>query len=553
MRLRATRLSATGFNSRRLSSVFASSAAALSLRLPSGSTYGGSCVRVRRSSDNTEQNFGFGAADANGNRFVDTAAILTFCGVGNGFVTTWYDQSSASRNATQTTAALQPRIVNAGVLETQGGVACINFMGTTWFTWGVPYAAGLTLNFVGFPSPAGGNDYLLSSVAGGGNQAALLSGYLAPFEYMNGATNNPRFALQTAQAQSIISVTSQDGGNVTGYLNGAQGTTAGAGGALAGAQSNQLGAVTGLAPFAGNLQEFTIFQSALAATTRSALEISQGTAFGVLINSSVFAGASVAYSTRIPSGNTYSGPLIRVRRSSDNTEQDFGATSIVDANGDKWLDTAALLTFVGAGNGFVTTWYDQAGSGRHMAQATAGSQPSIVTAGVVLTSAGRPAVFTTTGKSMSNTGAWLVTGNADRALNAIMSRSSGAAFSVWSGAYGTTQAFGFDLGSSFTFTPFTYGAGDIQSATVAVLTPSVLTASRLSGVSSGFVNGTSRGTDSDALNTSNALGFGIGLRPDGVQSTGFYSEIAYFGAALSTTTRQALERSQGTAFGITVA
>ena len=42
------------------------------------------------------------------------------------------------------------------------------------------------------------------------------------------------------------------------------------------------------------------------------------------------------------------GSAVRVRRSSDNSETDIGFT----VNGN--LDTAALLTFVGAGNGFVT-------------------------------------------------------------------------------------------------------------------------------------------------------------------------------------------------------
>ena len=48
---------------------------------------------------------------------------------------------------------------------------------------------------------------------------------------------------------------------------------------------------------------------------------------------------------------------VRVRRSNDNAEQDIGFV------GDE-LDTTALLTFVGANNGFVTTWYDQSGNSR---------------------------------------------------------------------------------------------------------------------------------------------------------------------------------------------
>lgn len=84
--------------------------------------------------------------------------------------------------------------------------------------------------------------------------------------------------------------------------------------------------------------------------------------------------------------SVYTGPLIRVRRSSDDTTLDVG----FDVNGH--LDTAALLAFVGANNGFVTRWYDQSGSGAHLEQGTVAAQPSIVTAGALTTLDGLPAV-----------------------------------------------------------------------------------------------------------------------------------------------------------------
>jgi hypothetical protein len=72
----------------------------------------------------------------------------------------------------------------------------------------------------------------------------------------------------------------------------------------------------------------------------------------------------------------YTGPLIRVRRNSDNTELDIGYT----ATG--VLDSAALLAFVGANSGYVVKFYDQSGAGNHFVQATAGKQPRIVATGV---------------------------------------------------------------------------------------------------------------------------------------------------------------------------
>lgn len=87
-------------------------AAAYSLRKLKVS-YSGSAVRVRRDSDNTEQDIGFNIAGD-----LDQPALTTFVGAGSGYVVTWYDQSGNSRNATQATAAKQPRIVNLGVVET---------------------------------------------------------------------------------------------------------------------------------------------------------------------------------------------------------------------------------------------------------------------------------------------------------------------------------------------------------------------------------------------------------------------------------------------------
>jgi hypothetical protein len=79
--------------------------------------YTGSAIRVRRSSDNTEQDIGFTAL---GN--LDTTSLTSFCSGTNGFVTTWYDQSGNANNATQTTAANQPQIVSSGSILTLTGI-----------------------------------------------------------------------------------------------------------------------------------------------------------------------------------------------------------------------------------------------------------------------------------------------------------------------------------------------------------------------------------------------------------------------------------------------
>lgn len=102
-----------------------------------------------------------------------------------------------------------------------------------------------------------------------------------------------------------------------------------------------------------------------------------------------YTNAEAAYSVRrLYSG--YTGAAMRVRRDSDNTEQDIG----FDPNGD--LDTAAIASFVGTGNnGYIRYWYDQAtaggtGSGIDASQPTAGSQPQIYNGTSVIDLNGKP-------------------------------------------------------------------------------------------------------------------------------------------------------------------
>lgn len=91
--------------------------------------------------------------------------------------------------------------------------------------------------------------------------------------------------------------------------------------------------------------------------------------------------AAGAYSIR-KLRTAYLGNCLRVRRSSDNAESDIG---FVGSN----IDTASLLSFVGANNGFVTKFYDQSGNGNDLTQATAARQPQIVSAGTILTLNGK--------------------------------------------------------------------------------------------------------------------------------------------------------------------
>jgi len=97
--------------------------------------------------------------------------------------------------------------------------------------------------------------------------------------------------------------------------------------------------------------------------------------------------ATATYSAgrRLKSDQTYA---MTIRRESDNAELDIG----FDANGD--TDQAAISSFCGASDCFVTTLYDASGNGNHTTQSVATNQPKIydVETTSVVTENGKPAL-----------------------------------------------------------------------------------------------------------------------------------------------------------------
>jgi hypothetical protein len=78
-------------------------------------------IRVRRDNDNSEQDFS--ATE------VSNGTLEAFVGAGNnGFVRTWYNQTSGGIDLEQSTTGIQPKIVNNGTLLSDG----IDFMGSSF-------------------------------------------------------------------------------------------------------------------------------------------------------------------------------------------------------------------------------------------------------------------------------------------------------------------------------------------------------------------------------------------------------------------------------------
>lgn len=160
----------------------APASAAFSMRKLSTS-YSGSAIQVRRSSDNATQDIGF-----NGSGDLDATALTTFVGAGSGYISIWYDQSGNGLNLTQATTSEQPRIVNAGTIDTENSRAFIRFFKTS-VNW-LKLAADMTTT---------GHVSLVNKFASGGDGFVL--GHSTTYYYWH--TNAPNFLLHSLSGASV--------------------------------------------------------------------------------------------------------------------------------------------------------------------------------------------------------------------------------------------------------------------------------------------------------------------------------------------------------------
>lgn len=98
----------------------------------------------------------------------------------------------------------------------------------------------------------------------------------------------------------------------------------------------------------------------------------------------IYPTSNVAFSLR-KLRNNYTGPCIRVTRTSDNTTKDiyFGSYGV---------NTNDILDFVGASNGRVAIWYDQSGNALDLSEGTVANQPLIVESGNLVLRQGIPSI-----------------------------------------------------------------------------------------------------------------------------------------------------------------
>jgi hypothetical protein len=257
--------------------------------------------------------------------------------------------------------------------------------------------------------------------------------------------------------------------------------------------------------------------------------------------------AAAAYSIR-RLRTAYSGPLLRVRRSSDNAEQDLSGTTVGGS-----ISTMELSSFCGSSSCFVRTWYDQSGSARNGLQSGASNQPIIANSGALVTTNGKLSLsFGGRVLQTAAAAAWL-NGTA-YSINAVGAANSTQGYFVGTNASSTNVGLHIGWRSTNTFTVAHYGIdGDFSASISSAAT--VYTVSKANpGGSAAFLNGASIGTSALPnvnLATAAILNIGWGYRVTDPWA-GTMAELTLFTTVLSTGQRQTLERNQGSHYNITV-
>jgi hypothetical protein len=458
------------------------------------------CMVIRRASDSTTTTIGF---DASGN--ISEADIETFCTGTTCTVYQWLDQSGNGNTATAADSSKRPTIFTGGALVKDNGKVAILFDGVNnhFFsdnnlTGSVPMCFLSVANISAATFAEGLNSYMNASNDGyetrmdtSGEQIIFASNASDIEKHVAKQSQFLTFANQNASTQ-LFSVS----GNATTISNSA---------------TISVTADFGIAtrnPFASNtswngfIQESIVFSSDKSAV-RTSIEENVGDYFTQntpLLDT--YSGAAAAYSLRLLD-STYTGSAIRVRRSSDNAEQDIGFNVFGE------LDTVSLLAFAGTGDAFVKVWYDQA-STNDATQTNTANQPKIVSSGAVIVENGKPAVdfdgvndglsFTSTGYNINNLSSFVVARQFGTANGMVFAISGSTGNARWYAPFGVnTHDFGY--GSSATA---------IQATRTANQSLFTMIAGSTQGDCEAWVNATSAGTTalvSASTSTQSGIGY----------------------------------------------
>lgn len=236
------------------------------------SAYAGSAINVRRSSDNTTMDIGF---DGNGD--LDTTALLNFVGSGSGYVATWYDQTTNNNNAVQSTAANQARIVNAGVIDTNGGKPAILFTSASANTYTISALGTGSNAHTAFFSVSESNSNMVLLGSGASNYIGRVNG-----SFLTTISNGQGIFPVTYAAGSKVFVSSRDNTSANFYKNNDAITQTG--NTLTSANGNflSLGGFSGFY-MQGYFSEFIFYPTALNTADRQRIANSEQAYLGLTV------------------------------------------------------------------------------------------------------------------------------------------------------------------------------------------------------------------------------------------------------------------------------
>ena len=370
---------------------------AFSVRLVVNS-YLGKCLNIRRSSDGISQDIGF---TTHGN--LDTVALLAFVGNNNnGTITVWYDQSGNSFNAVQTNVSHQPVLVQNGVLlTTYTGRPAPTFYASAAMYLQVIGFSDTTVNIFGEAvvsvtgnAPAGARIISASlgtttpDTTGNLDMAVLYYGGSGAFN----TTRNNVTATISGNNYFLNAVSSfVNNGSLQLASNGQQVPPATTPSTVFGISTVWLGGGIGVNNQFLDGQLAEVFLSSIVPTAFAQDQIFQrqqkhfGT-YSPPLSLRLASAPQQDYGLRLVI-NSYTGPLLNVQRSSDST-----ALDIFPDPQTGWLNTTALMNFVGTGTGYVASWYDQSGHGITVSQGSQANMPRIVVAGILQTQNNQPCI-----------------------------------------------------------------------------------------------------------------------------------------------------------------
>ena len=372
---------------------YPNAAAAYSLRALN-SAYTGPAIEVRKTvgglTSNLDINFRYDGS-------LDTASLLSFAEGEDVFVAKWYDQSGNGNNdASQVSQSSQASIVLSGVLNTTNGNVAVLGESSTVYRTGNSIFNGADGTYSGFvvsklTSNFDGVMQLNNLSSGGGGEI---------FRYFNTSSTTFRVQSWDSGGGAPVLVTEPINANsnaISSFIRRLDSLTT---------SSNSLtNSLLGLGEPRKNIEDrLTIMGSNVAGfglesyfseailypsdqtANRAGIEANinknhniywDGSQTGLLDD---YPNASAAYSLRALS-SAYTGPAIEAMKT-------VGDETFVQNIGflyDGSLDTDSLLSFAGSDDVFVAKWYDQSGNGNNdAAQASASSQPQIVSSGLVI-------------------------------------------------------------------------------------------------------------------------------------------------------------------------